>query len=88
MRVQTFRFATFFLLLSFEKSSGQRWAPESPCMPGSHQWNAPDFTHIPSQLDEVKGRNNHNEPVLCCLHLIKYTDTIINQSYFLMVYSQ
>lgn len=78
----------FFLLLSFEKSSGQRWALESPCMPGTRQWNTPHFTHIPPQLDEVKGRNNHNQPVLCCLHLIKCTDTIINQSYVLMVKSQ
>lgn len=39
-----------------------------------------DFTHIAHQLDEVKGeiitKNQH-----CRLHLIKYTDIIINQSY-------
>lgn len=39
-----------------------------------------DFTYIAHQLHAIKGRNNHKESVLCRLHLIKYTDTIINQS--------
>lgn len=88
MWVQIFRVVPLFLPLEFLQVIWVKMGTDSSLHAGLTSVGLTDFTHIACQRDEVKGRNNHKELVLCCLHLIKYTDTIINQSYVLMVYSQ